>query len=65
MRVPEVILVRVWVLEHFVAHIALNFIVRGVYILHMPRKLGSTDILVTIAAVLFACNKRIHLWYIP
>ena len=61
MRVPEVVLVRVWVFEHFVAHIAFNFIVDGVDILHMPRELGSTDILVTIAAVLFACKKRIHL----
>ena len=61
MRVPKVILVRVWVLEHFVAHCALNFIVGGVYVLYMPRELGSTDILVTIAAVLFACNKRMHL----
>ena len=61
MRVPEVILVRVWVLEHFVAHGALHFIICGVHVLHMPRELGSTDILVTIAAVLFACNKRIHL----
>lgn len=60
MRVPKVILVRVWVLEHFVAHCALNFIVGSMHILHMPRELGSTDILVTIAAVLFACNKRIH-----
>ena len=61
MRVTKVILVRVWILEHFVAHCALHFIVGGVNILHMPRELGSTDILVTIAAVLFACKKRIHL----
>ena len=58
MRVAQMILVRVLVLEDLAAHVAFNLVVWSVYISHMSCKFGTTDILVTFTAVHFACNNE-------
>ena len=60
MRVAQMILVRVLVLEDLAAHVAFNLIVWCVNISHMPWKLWATDILATFTAVHSACNN----WYV-
>ena len=56
MRIAQMVFVRVFVLEHLLAKVALNFIVRCVDIPHVSVELRGTDVFVTFLTVNFACK---------
>lgn len=56
MRITQVVFVGIFVLENFSTHVAGHFIVRSVHIPQVTGVLRSTDVLITVLAVNFACK---------